>query len=284
MRSCFFLVQNLSRSKKYDSLQQILPNTKMDDDVFGNLVPLKRLGGKYGLDQEKRQPTHIVEENVEVQASALAEEDENTRNLKKTNETAPTIMLHSTFQTEENIPVNLPKSQKRRKSHTESLKEYAKEKTFSSSKVRNNSFREKLLTGIKKLGSVQKEHGGEPNYLLIIKNNIQEASKQSTTAEKFIVQGEGPIMDGFLHSGIEYDSDNYVKLVNSWSLKTTPADEIEKEKQNQQMSRIQRQSKRNYVAMMEGEVRDEQREETAKKLAEREKRLRHERVESWLDS
>ena len=91
-------------------------------------------------------------------------------------------------------------------------------------------------------------------------------------------------MDGFLHSGIEYDSDNYVKLVNSWSLKTTPADEIEKEKQNQQMSRIQRQSKRNYVAMMEGEVRDEQREETAKKLAEREKRQRHERVESWLDS
>ena len=59
----------------------------MDDDVFDNLVPLKRLGGKYGLDQEKRQPTHIVEENVEVQASALAEEDENTRNLKKTNET-----------------------------------------------------------------------------------------------------------------------------------------------------------------------------------------------------
>ena len=161
------------------------------------------------------------------------------------------------------------------------MKESAKQKTFSSSKVRNNSFREKLLTGIiKKLASVQKEHGGEPNYLLIVQNNIQEASKQSTTAKKFIVQGEGPIMDGFMNSGIEFDTDNYVKLQNQWSLKTTPADEIEEDRQKQQISRMQRQTKRNYVAMLEEGVRDEERGETDSRLAERAKRQRFERVES----
>ena len=165
----------------------------------------------------------------------------NTKQNKQTREPLPMpaepraplapIMIHSTgiFSTVESEEVVQPRQkQKRRKSHTESLKEKPKPKSFSSSKVLNNSFREKYLTGIKKLSSLQEEHGGTPNFLLIVKNNVQQPSKQTTTAGRFMVAGQGEIFEEFMHEGIEFDTDGYVKMTNSWSMKTETDEDMGK--------------------------------------------------------
>ena len=177
------------------------------------------------------------------------------------------IMIHSTgiFSTVESEEVVQPRQKpKRRKSHTESLKP----KSFSSSKVLNNSFREKYLTGIKKLSSLQEEHGGTPDFLLIVKNNVQQPSKQTTTAGKFMVAGQGEIFEEFMHEGIEFDTDSYVKMTNSWSMKTETDEDMGKllqQKKVENSLRAERRRRRDLVAAMEQQERDEAREERAER-------------------
>ena len=142
-----------------------------------------------------------------------------------------------------------------------------------SNKVLNNSFREKYLTGAKKLASLQEEHGGVPDFLLIVRNNVQKPNKQTTTAGKFMVAGQGEIYEGFLHDGIEFDTDNYVKMSNTWSMQTEPSEEMDKllmERKMENNLRTARRTKRHLVSAMEEQEREEERES----IQERSKRTR----------
>ena len=240
----------------------------MNDSTFNSLfehidqTPKSRkrlLGSKYtqNPEQELQDKEVVIEQQEEeLQETEVFIEDSNQQNQSAKKVAAPTIMLHSTGIFGNPVVANWP-GQKVRKSHTESLKEKPKVKTFSSAKVQTNSYREKLLTALKKIATVQQEHGGEEDFVVIMKNNVQKPNKQSTTAGKYIFQGAGPLLDGFLNGGLEYDHYNYVKLENNWSLKPESDESIgqriEKLKEEQSKSREARRQKRNRDPMDEDE-------------------------------
>ena len=126
--------------------------------MFSTMLPQKKLGGKFS-----KEPATNTDGDLSV--VFLCEEEHRCEkcSFKSTNITemekhkkkehqAPPIMIHSTgiYNTVAESVVQPRTKPKERKTHTDSLKEKPKPKTFSSSKVLNNSFREKYLTGIKK--------------------------------------------------------------------------------------------------------------------------------------
>ena len=257
--------------------------------MFSTMMPQKKLGGKFSKEPESNSDCDLSvvflgEEEHQCENCGFKSKNktEVTKHKKNEHEVPPSpIMIHSTgiFNTVAESVVQPRTKPKERKTHTDSLKEKPKPKTFSSSKVLNNSFREKYLTGIKKLASLQEEHGGKPDFLLIVRNNVQQPSKQTTTAGKFMVAGQGEIFEGFLHEGIEFETDNYVKMSNNWSMQTQPTEEMEKlliERRIENNLRKERRAKRHLVSAMEEQEREEERES----VQERSKRPR---VEQGLD-
>ena len=243
--------------------------------MFSTMLPQKKLGGKFSKEPELNNLGDLSvvfldeeEHNCEECNFKSKSKTEVENHKKNEHEARPTpIMIHHSTgifnRVADESVVQPRKKVKERKSHTESLKEKPKPKTFSSSKVLNNSFREKFLTGVKKLASLQEEHGGEPNFLLIVQNNVQKPNKQSTTAGKFMVSGQGEIFEGFMHDGIEFDTENYVKMSNSWSMQTQPSEEIDElllSRRIENNLRTARRAKRQLVSAMEEQEREEERE------------------------
>ena len=56
----------------------------------------------------------------------------------------------------------------------------------------------------KKASRLQREVGSEPDFVLIMKNNLQDpkTSNASASAGKYLIYGEGKIRDKLLQSGI----------------------------------------------------------------------------------
>ena len=131
------------------------------------------------------------------------------------------LVLHgtgvSTHDTQEMLPQKTGSkfNHQKRKSHADSLRKKPKQKTLSQ-KALNNSFREKYLTGNKKkkLATNQEEPGGESDYILIMKNNIQKPSKQTKTAGKFMFLGKEHLAEKFMGKGVKFDKKSFVKLAN----------------------------------------------------------------------
>ena len=253
----------------------------MDDLMFSTMLPQKKLGGKFSKEPDTNTDgdlsvVFLGEEEDHCEKCSFKSKNINEMEKHKNNEHKATpIMIHSTgiYNTAAESVVQPRTKLKERKTHTESLKEKPKPKIFSSTKVLNNSFREKYLTGIKKLASLQEEHGGVPDFLLIVANNVQQPSKQTTTAGKFMVAGQGEIYEGFMHDGIEFDTHNYVKMSNNWSMQTQPTEEMEKlinERRMEKNLRTERRTKRHLVSAMEEQERDEERQS----MQERRKRPR----------
>ena len=63
---------------------------------------------------------------------------------------------------------------------------------------------------------MQIEAGAEPNFLIIMLNNVQDpnASNPSQSAGKYLTNGEGAIKEAFLSEGLQLD-ESYYLLANN---------------------------------------------------------------------
>ena len=129
-------------------------------------------------------------------------------------------------------------------------------------KVNLNSFKSKFLTLKKKVSALQLEVGANEDFILIVRNNLQDplTALQSTTAGRYMCYGVGPIADNFYDTGIKFESDAMVKMANNYDYtqdlsvncvaeKTTNgrnSKTVEKRKSNQvvDMSAAKKQKKR----------------------------------------
>ena len=70
-------------------------------------------------------------------------------------------------------------------------------------KTNLNAFKSKFLTLKKKVSALQVEVGTEPDFLLLVKNNLQDptVAKPSKMAGKYMCYGIGEISDLFFNSG-----------------------------------------------------------------------------------
>ena len=84
--------------------------------------------------------------------------------------------------------------------------------------VNLNSFKQKYLTLKKKVSALQLEVGGEEDFPLIVKNNLQTPSRnqQSLTAGKYMIYGKGSLSDQFHTTGIKFASEKMVKMENNY--------------------------------------------------------------------
>ena len=117
-------------------------------------------------------------------------------------------------------PVNNQIGEKpRKKSHKEHLNAKVKVKTLSK-KATQNSWRNKLLTAKKKWATLQEEHGGQPDFVIMIRNNVQDAgvTKASSTAGKYLLMAQGPLREKLLGPGVQFVKNESYMFANSWNM------------------------------------------------------------------
>ena len=83
-------------------------------------------------------------------------------------------------------------------------------------KVNVTSWRNQVLTMKKKASRMQIEAGAQPNFLIIMFNNVQDphASNPSASAGKYLTYGEGPIKEKLIKEGLKFDKSMYLMANN----------------------------------------------------------------------
>ena len=107
---------------------------------------------------------------------------------------------------------------KKRKTKMEYLKEDRKVKSATKSKKDvNRSFKDQFLTQKKNIFNLQRVHGADADFLLIVKNNVQKTGgkNSATTAGKYMVVCEGNMKESFLSSGVQFGED-FVMMENDY--------------------------------------------------------------------
>ena len=86
-----------------------------------------------------------------------------------------------------------------------------------SKQVNVNSFRSQILTLKKKVSRMQREVGTEPDYVILMKNNLQDphTSNPAASAGKYLVFGEGAIKQKLVKSGITFDVNKMFLMANN---------------------------------------------------------------------
>ena len=109
---------------------------------------------------------------------------------------------------------------KKRKTKSDYLREAKKLKLQKSKKLLTRSMKDQYLTLKKNVANLQRIHGVDAEFALIVKNNIQTtgAKNSAPTAGKYMVYSEGNLNDLFLSSGIKYD-DRFVIMENDFDMK-----------------------------------------------------------------
>ncbi len=115
---------------------------------------------------------------------------------------------------------------KKKKLHKEFLKDDIKVKLLPK-KALLNSFKDKLLTIKKKTAAHQIEHGGKPDYLFMMRNNIQDpnVTNASPTAGKYMIMSEGPIREHLLGGGVKFVKGESYMFANHWDMTEEVIDE-----------------------------------------------------------
>ena len=85
-------------------------------------------------------------------------------------------------------------------------------------KVNLNSFKSKYLTLKKKVSALQLEVGAKEDFILLVRNNLQDPSTahQSSTAGKYMCYGVGPIAENFYTTGIKFENTEMIKMLNNY--------------------------------------------------------------------
>ena len=68
----------------------------------------------------------------------------------------------------------------------------------------------------KKASRMQIEAGAQPNFLIIMFNNVQDphASNPSASAGKYLTYGEGPIKEKLIKDGLKFNKSMYLMANN----------------------------------------------------------------------
>ena len=221
---------------------------------FLDLLALRKakLGGKYQAPEEQRhrvageldkeEVTGIMSEEVkdvmneEVRGEEVSEdvgdevsEEEDQRNAQLIDSVAKSLapkngtiktsagfMLVDQEEPTANVEV-IEKSKKRKRTLSDRLLEPIKEKKAGRcKKVNVTSWRNQVLTMKKKASRMQIEAGAEPNFLIIMYNNVHypHASNPSAFAGKYLTYGEGPVKEKLMKEGLKFDKSMYMMANN----------------------------------------------------------------------
>ena len=113
----------------------------------------------------------------------------------------------------ENVEVIEKIKKGRKRTLSDRLLEPIKEKKAGRcKKVNVTSWRNQVLTMKKKASRMQIEAGAEPNFLIMMFNNVQNphASNASASAGKYLTYGEGPIKEKLMKEGLKFDKSMYI--------------------------------------------------------------------------
>ena len=109
-------------------------------------------------------------------------------------------------------------------------KDPIKDKSEGRSKKTNlNSFKSKYITLKKKVSALQMEVGTEPDFILIVKNNLQEnnVNNSAATAGKYMVYGEGPLKEKLIEDGIKFKTGEMYLMANNFDYQEEGVEEKE---------------------------------------------------------
>ena len=98
-----------------------------------------------------------------------------------------------------------------------------------SAKANINSMKTKFLTGKKKFAAIQPECGVEQDFLVIMRNNLQNrhSTNASPTAGKYMIFTRGNIRDQLLGDGIKFDPSTIYMLANDYNYEEEKIDMID---------------------------------------------------------
>ena len=136
---------------------------------------------------------------------------------KGTIKTSAGFMLVDQEEPTENVEVIEKIKKGRKRTLSDRLLEPIKEKKAGRcKKVNVTSWRNQVLTMKKKASRMQIEAGAEPNFLIIMFNNVQDphASNPSASAGKYLTYGEGPIKEKLMKEGLKFDKSMYMMANN----------------------------------------------------------------------
>ena len=94
-------------------------------------------------------------------------------------------------------------------------------------KVNTNSFRSRFSTLKRKVSSLQLEHGLLPDFLLMLKNNVQKenVSNPALNAGKYMVKCSGNLEELLKTHGLKYNSSTMVMMANNFDFTEERLDE-----------------------------------------------------------
>ena len=256
LRSNFLFGTEILRKHKtvWEIFHKDLDKTK-DTMSFSDLLALRKakLGGKYispegvmergqpGVEEEDREEVvagvsgdsseEVMEERSERDEAKIGENQRRNftsivRRLEPTvvpeNGTIKTsagFMLVEEPDKEEVDNLEVSENNKKGKKRTlaDRLQEPIKvKKAGRCKKVNVTSWRNQVLTMKKKASRMQIEAGTEPNFLIIMFNNVQDphASNPSASAGKYLTYGEGPIKEKLVKEGLKFDKSMYLMANN----------------------------------------------------------------------
>ena len=135
------------------------------------------------------------------------------------------FMFTNERQVEENVeieePVDTegPSKKKKRKNKSDYLRGVKQLKSTKSKNNMTRSMKDQYLTIKKSVANLQKIHGVDAEFMLIVKNNIQStgAKNSAPTAGKYMVISEGKLKELFFGSGVKFD-EGFVIMENDFDM------------------------------------------------------------------
>ena len=120
---------------------------------------------------------------------------------------------------EESVETEGPSNKKKRKNKSDYLRGVKQVKSTKSRKNMTRSMKDQFLTIKKSVANLQKIHGVDAEFMLIVKNNIQStgAKNSAPTAGKYMVISEGKLKELFFGSGVKFD-ENFVIMENDFDM------------------------------------------------------------------
>ena len=212
---------------------------------FSQLLELRKgkLAAKVGIDANLEEHEVFKQVEQEMQQEEMGEKVENNKSsiAKMYNSPKPLVPSKGAIRTsagymlvhQDRVDCEDRVQEKRTKKRklSERLEEPIEVKTSGRCRKANvNSWRNQFLTLKKKVSRMQIEAGAEPNFLIIMMNNVQDpnASNPSKSAGKYLTYGEGTIKEKFISEGLQLD-ESYFLLANN---KKFAIDEEGAKKQN----------------------------------------------------
>ena len=127
--------------------------------------------------------------------------------------------VEENVQIEEPVDTEGPSKKKKRKNKSDYLRGVKQLKSTKSKKNMTRSMKDQYLTIKKSVANLQKIHGVDAEFMLIVKNNIQStgAKNSAPSAGKYMVISEGKLKELFFGSGVKFN-EGFVIMENDFDM------------------------------------------------------------------